>query len=789
MRRLCKCAISAAFLLAVALPVGQATGAEGAAPSCAEGPERTGGTILGTPCDDVIVAPPGVAAVNGGGGDDTIVAAPISASAPCPEGCHLGIGSQTFEGGPGNDIVYGERGNDRLFGGEGNDQLFGGIGDDLLEGGPGNDRLAGGFGADSIDGGANDDYVRGDATQDTIRDTGGGSDTLSYSTGVTPGFFDSHEFDATASKNLPPESGERGVYLDLTSNDGDNGVAPTGGGIDEVEGASFETVIGTPFSDYIVGGEKSETIYGGGGADVIFGKGGNDTLRGGADGDHLDGGTGTNTLDGGPGSDHCESPADGLNCESTVNKGGVVLRDGSKVSVGLMAPEYAPYSQLYLSGSNAKDVVTAAYTTTPSARVTFTLGSGSAAQFDTNSSASGGCEAPSGSQVVCLLPAPLDSLVLAGLDGNDSLSASGFPSTVGVITAGGEGDDTLTGEDSTEDVLVDGPDEDGPGDDTLNALAGDDALLNNGGADHLFGGVGNDLFLSNAICNGDVIDGGAGAERDNASWAKFKSGVEARIGAGDAGRPGTGGAPECTTGSLDSLVGIEDLEGTTSGDVFYGGPGNNQLLGWAGSDSYFSGAGADLILANSGDSDLTIDCGDDADTALIDRPANGTDVANANCENVQEAAVNSFRVETLLPPPPPTEEPTPTVKPPVSPGPGYGPKVPTPPSLPLKACLAGSRPGELHCAERPRRISLGGLGHVDRIHWRRWGSRKTIGFGHLTDAAGCCDLGRRGARAKVTVSGREVCHSRPWYTRLKVAYGRGYRKSFIRLARSQTPCS
>lgn len=768
----------------------QVAGAAGAAPSCAQGPERTGGTILGTPCDDTIVASPGVAAVDGAGGDDTIVAAPISDSAPCPEGCHLGVGSQTFEGGPGNDIVYGERGNDRLFGGAGNDQLFGGIGDDLLKGGPGNDRLAGGFGADSIDGEADDDYVRGDATQDTILDSSGQDDTLSYSTGVTPGFFDSHEFDSTASQNLPPEGGERGVYLDLTANDGDNGVAPMGGGVDGVEGGAFETVIGTPFSDYIVGGEKGETIYGGGGADAILGKGGNDTLRGGADGDHLDGGSGTNIVDGGFGTDHCENPSAGASCESTVNKGGVVLRDGSKVSVGLMAPEYAPYSQLYLSGSNANDLVTATYSTSPSARVTFTLGSGSAGEFDSNPSASSSCEPPSGSQVVCLLPAPLDSIVLAGLGGDDTLAASGFPSTVGVITAGGEGSDNLTGEDSSEDVLIDGPDENGPGNDTLNALAGDDALLNNGGSDHLSGGTGNDLFLSNSICNGDVIDGGTGNERDNASWAKFKSAVEARIGSGDAGRPGGSGAPECTTGTLDSLVGIEDLEGTTSNDVFYGGPGNNQLLGWAGSDSYFSGAGEDVILANSGDSDLAIDCGDDVDTALIDLPANGTDVPSASCENVQEAAVNSFRVETQLPPPPPPEEPAPPENPPVSPGSHSEPKTPTAPvRAPEKACLAGSKPGKLRCAERPRRIGLGGLGHVDRIHWRRWGAHKTIGFGHLTDSAGCCDLGRRGARAKVTVSGREICNSRPWYTRLKVAYGRGYRKSFIRLTLSQTPCS
>jgi Ca2+-binding RTX toxin-like protein len=378
-------------------------------------------------------------------------------------------------------------------------------------------------------------------------------------------------------------------------------------------------VIGTPFSDYIVGGEKSETFYGGGGADVILGNGGDDTLHGGADGDHLDGGVGSDTTDGDAGSDHCGNATE-VECESAANTGGVVLRDPSKVSVGLMAPEFTTGSQLYVSGSSAKDVIIASYASLPSPWVTVTLGAGSATQFDSAPAASAGCEPPAASEVVCVLPAPLDSLVLAGVGGDDSLQASGFPSTASVITAGGEGNDTLTGEDSSEDVLVDGPNESSPGNDTLSALGGDDALLNNGGVDHLSGGLGNDLFLSNSICNGDVIDGGAGSERDNASWAKFKSGVEARIGAGDAGKPGAGDAPECTSGSLDSLVNIEDLEGTSSADVFYGGSGNNQLLGWAGSDSYFAGEGTDVILANSGDDDSPVDCGGGTDTALVDRP-------------------------------------------------------------------------------------------------------------------------------------------------------------------------
>ncbi len=609
--------LAAALLLSLCLAAAaaSASGRAPAPPSCEAGPTTIGGTTYGTPCDDTIVAPPGVEAVRGGGGDDTIVPAPITASSDCPAGCHLGVGSQTFEGGPGDDVVYGERGNDTLKGGEGNDQLFGGIGDDLLRGGPGNDRLGGGFGADSIDGEAGDDYVHGDGTIDRIFDTGGGSDTLSYATGITPGFGDS-----VGIAGFPPASGERGLELELGAGgqNADNGVAPFGGGVDEVEGGSFETVIGTPFSDHIVGTAAAQTIYGGGGADAILGGGGGDSLDGGADGDYVDGGT-------------------------------VVSRDPTKVSVGLMAPGATAYSQLYVTGSNGDDDVTATYAPGPPATVTFDL---SGAAFDQSASAAAGC-AVSPAQATCTLAAPLDSIVLAGMGGEDVLGAVGFPDSATVVIIGGEGGDELTGA-AGEEVLVDGP---GDGDDALDALGGDDALLHNGGEDSRFGGDGNDLFLSNSVCDGDLLVGGAG--RDNASWARFGEGVGASLASGEAGRPGVGETPNCGSESADSLQEIEDLEGSSSADRLYGDAGPNQLLGHPGEDVYFAAAGDDLLLANSGDRDPTIDCGEGAaDSAIVDHPQYG-DAVPVGCETVREADPNSFQNATKLPPPPVVTPPPP----------------------------------------------------------------------------------------------------------------------------------
>ncbi|MGH2975187.1 MAG: hypothetical protein ACRDLL_10025, partial [Solirubrobacterales bacterium] len=104
-RSLISLAATAFSVAVLALWLGFPGVAGAATPSCATGPVDVAGTIYGTPCADTIVAPPGVAAVQGGGGDDLIVPAAILAAASCPEECRLGIGSQTFEGGPGDDVV------------------------------------------------------------------------------------------------------------------------------------------------------------------------------------------------------------------------------------------------------------------------------------------------------------------------------------------------------------------------------------------------------------------------------------------------------------------------------------------------------------------------------------------------------------------------------------------------------------------------------------------------------------------------------------------------------------
>lgn len=564
-----------------------------AAPSCAEGPETVGTTIIGTPCADVIRMPRSVTTALGEGGDD---------------------------------VIYGQRGNDSIFGGEGNDRLYGGVGDDQLRGGPGDDRLSGGFGADSLDGEGGNDFDRGDATIDAIGDSGGGNDTISFATGVTPGFPNTGSF--FTDRGFPPDAEGRGVYIDLGDDFANDGAAPSGGGFDvPLEPANdfsdFETVIGTPFPDYIVGTSKPETFYGGGGADLIDGGGGGDVAHGGAD------------------EDACVNVAT-EDCELSSEK--IKLRDPGSIAVGVMAPGGPGGPAVYLTGSDKNDRVTASY---GSGAVTFTLGAGSEGQFDAAEAAAGGCSTPNGGSVSCPVSETPDSILLAGLEGDDELSAPGLPETVSVVALGNEGDDSITGGE-TEDALIDGA-----GDDTVNAAGRDDALPNNGGADQLHAGPGEDLFISNAVCDGDLLDGGG--DRDNANWANFESGVTIDMADHVAGLIGPQGEARCnSTNELTSLQAIEDIEATNGADNLIGDDGPNQLLGRAGPDNFFGGAGDDLLLVNSGDSDPTVDCGEGFDTALVDF-APIVDGPPVNCESVEERAPNSFRP----PDTPPNPEPEP----------------------------------------------------------------------------------------------------------------------------------
>ena len=137
---------------------------------------RKSDQISGTEGVDLIVSLGGDDEIDAGGGNDIVLA---------------GSGDDTVFGGDGSDLIVGGSGDDNLDGGNGNDRILGGRGNDTVVGGGGNDALSGGNGDDTLDGGLGNDIVSGgrgndvaiyDATVGTsdcdVYDGGSGTDTL-----------------------------------------------------------------------------------------------------------------------------------------------------------------------------------------------------------------------------------------------------------------------------------------------------------------------------------------------------------------------------------------------------------------------------------------------------------------------------------------------------------------------------------------------------------------------------------------------------------------------------------
>jgi Ca2+-binding RTX toxin-like protein len=115
-------------------------------PPCGAGPETSGGTIIGTPCDDQIVALPGTLEILGGGGDDEIYAShavrivdggdgndtifgeiPVPLETGATAAAAAAVPGATFSGGAGNDLIYATPWALEINGGEGDDLLYGEI--------------------------------------------------------------------------------------------------------------------------------------------------------------------------------------------------------------------------------------------------------------------------------------------------------------------------------------------------------------------------------------------------------------------------------------------------------------------------------------------------------------------------------------------------------------------------------------------------------------------------------------------------------------------------------------
>lgn len=457
-------------------------------------------------------------------------------------------GNDTIFTGYGNDNIDAKGGNDNVQGADGNDIVVGGAGDDTLYGdryyysmawgeeysGTGNDTLDGGTGNDFLAGGSGDDtYIFGlGYGQDTILEHGG-SDTISFLTGVTPNDIklqrrgDSLELsiigttdkltissyfssNARAVENVVFDDStvwdettlrEMARQIDEPTSPGSTTYQGYDNQNDIIQADSNDNTINTGYGDDVINAKAGDdTVTGGYGNDTLIGGDGNDNLYGdnysyspvwggsysGTGNDILDGGAGNDSAAGGLGDDIYIFGA-GYGQDTIFDHGGfdtVLFKQG-------VAPEDVVVSRvnstliLSLVGSNDQLTLQDFFSSNP----TYTI---EEVRFsDTN-------------ETVWSLQDLIDKArFINGTSGDDYLS--GYENQNDVINLG-DGNDTLSSAFS--------------GNDTIHAGAGNDNVTGGNGDDEIHGDEGDDILYGDHSPNysylqigNDILDGGTGNDQ------------------------------------------------------------------------------------------------------------------------------------------------------------------------------------------------------------------------------------------------------------------------------------
>jgi Ca2+-binding RTX toxin-like protein len=361
-------------------------------------------------------------------------------------------------------------------------------------------------------------------------------------------------------------------------------------------GSGNDALWGFEGDDLLRGGNDHDTIRGGDGDDSIYGGQGDDYLIGGAGNDLLDGGDGSDrvgyfagavagvtidlNIEGTPqdtGSQGWDTLVGVENVSGTQFSDVLIGNDGDNWLWGSPAAGSLTNNDT-ISGGGGNDLVTVGI-----GNHILDGGSGvDSLRFTENAGAD---------------PSVNVSLALQGtsqVTGGGSWTITGFENL-----AGGNGNDTLTG-DGNSNVLAGSW-----GDDTLAGGAGNDTLYGDGdiatdnhgaggsGPITTFDDVGGGEPAGNDLLEGglgdDIINGGGG--NDTATYANAAGAVLVDLAAGAAsGADGN-----------DTLTGIENVIGSGFDDSISGDLGANRLDGGDGSDLINGRGGDDAIYGGDGD--------------------------------------------------------------------------------------------------------------------------------------------------------------------------------------------
>jgi subtilisin-like proprotein convertase family protein len=134
-----------------------------------------------------------------------------------------------------------------------------------------------------------------------------------------------------------------------------------------------------------------------------------------------------------------------------------------------------------------------------------------------------------------------------------------------------------------------------PGPDVIAGLRGNDTIYGQGGGDVMCGGPGADSIYAVADGLDDTIAGGPGNDTTG-----FDSAIDVDLVAGTASGDGN-----------DTVIGIENVEGSPFGDTITGGPGANKLVGGGGDDILIGLGGSDRLSGDAGQDQIYGNGGND----------------------------------------------------------------------------------------------------------------------------------------------------------------------------------
>ncbi len=389
------------------------------------------------------------------------------------------------------------------------------------------------------------------------------------------------------------------------------------------------TIVGTSGPDEIDGTARADVIVGRGGDDRIRGHGGNDIVCGLAGWDIVRAGRGRDVVKGGKGDDFLEGGA----AEDLLKGGDAVdVLFGHAGDDRLMTGS-APFPEVedliggpgddYLDGGGGADRA-----------VFFAAPSGVKVNLRDETAAGDGSdelvriEGAVGSFFDDSLAGDRASNILIGLDGNDTLRAGGSGSFISGadVLAGGAGNDLLDGEGGFDMVDFDRRlcfpvtvdlalgTATGQGEDALESVEG---VFGSGCGDVLQGNDHDNAFWGGE--GDDSLNGRGGS--DTASYLFSRGPIIGDVSEGMARGEGAG---------VDGLISIENLWGSSFGDLLVGDAGENVLIGFSGRDALTGDDGDDLL--DGGPEVDRLDGGGGVDTCVGE--------FTLGCENEGVAASN-----------------------------------------------------------------------------------------------------------------------------------------------------